>query len=445
LATAATERLDGDPPWLLVVSGSGAAKTETVAPLARAGATVTSTITSDGALLSGTSRRERTKDATGGLLRKLGGSGVLVIKDVTSILSMNRDARGAVLAALREVHDGYWQRNLGSDGGQTLTWEGRLVGIGAVTTAWDRAHDVVATMGDRFVLIRLDSTKGRVSSGKHAIANTGDEVAMRAELGDAVAGVLAGVDTSPMLLTEVEADLILAWADIVTLARTGVEHDYRGDVTDAHAPEMPTRYAKQLTQVMRGGLALGMDRERLLRIVARCAADSMPPLRMAALCDLLTHPDSTTTQVRRSIDKPRSTVDRTLQALHMLGLLACEEEESLTGTRTTWRYRLAADVDTAALAHLELSQVCRHPHTPSDEEADPESDIEPETDTTLIEKSGGSDISGTSPEDANRPEVEVHRCGDCGDPLPRHLVRCSPCNAAHLKSIYGRLGNEAAS
>ena len=138
LATAAVERLDGDSLWLLLVSGSGNAKTETVQALAGVGATITSTITSDGALLSGSPKREKATDATGGLLRKIGNRGLLVIKDVTSILSMNRDTRGTVLAALREIHDGRWQRNVGTDGGRTLTWEGRLTIIGAVTTAWDR-------------------------------------------------------------------------------------------------------------------------------------------------------------------------------------------------------------------------------------------------------------------------------------------------------------------
>ena len=43
LATAAAERLTGDPLWLLVVSGPGNAKTETVQALSGAGALVTST------------------------------------------------------------------------------------------------------------------------------------------------------------------------------------------------------------------------------------------------------------------------------------------------------------------------------------------------------------------------------------------------------------------
>ena len=56
-----------------------------------------------------------------------------------------------MLAAVREIHDGRWERNVGTDGGKTLTWTGRIVIVGAVTTAWDTAHEVIAHMGDRFV------------------------------------------------------------------------------------------------------------------------------------------------------------------------------------------------------------------------------------------------------------------------------------------------------
>src|SRR5262245_10966219 len=70
LAVAASERLPGDPAWLLIISGSGNAKTETVQATSGLGAHIVSTVVSDGALLSATSRKQRTKDATGGLLRQ---------------------------------------------------------------------------------------------------------------------------------------------------------------------------------------------------------------------------------------------------------------------------------------------------------------------------------------------------------------------------------------
>ena len=47
-------------------------------------------------------------------------------------------------------------------------------------------------------------------------------------------------------------------ANVVTWARTGVERDYKGAVVEAHAPEMLTRFGKQLGQVVRGAVSLGM-------------------------------------------------------------------------------------------------------------------------------------------------------------------------------------------
>lgn len=61
------------------------------------------------------------KLSTGGLVRKIGDRGVLVIKDVTSILSMDRNVRAGVLAALREIYDGRWEHNVGVSSGLTLT------------------------------------------------------------------------------------------------------------------------------------------------------------------------------------------------------------------------------------------------------------------------------------------------------------------------------------
>lgn len=223
--------------------------------------------------------------------------------------------------------------------------------VGAVTTAWDKAHAAIASMGDRFVLVRMDSTTGRQKAGRQAIGNTGSEVQMRAELAAAAAGVLTGMDTEPITVTDGETDALLAAADLVTLARTGVEYDYHGDVIDAHAPEMPTRFAKQLAQVVRGGVAIGMNRGEALRLAIRCARDSMPPLRLAIVDDIAAHPDSSTAEVRKRIGKPRATADRQLQALHMLGVVECDEEETTWAGRdvTRWTYRLADGIEPGAL------------------------------------------------------------------------------------------------
>lgn len=348
LAAAAVERLDGDPVWLLMLSGSGNAKTETVQALAGAGAYVTSTITSEGALLSATSKRETTKDATGGLLRKIGRRGVLVVKDVTSILAMNKDMRGQVLAALREVYDGRWERNVGTDGGKTLTWEGRIVLIGAVTSEYDRHHAVISAMGDRFALVRVDSGKGRMTSGRQALRNVGSEVQMRAELVEVAGRLLNRPDAAGVDLDEVVAEALLSVADLVTLARTAVEKDYKGQVLEAHAPEAPTRFAKMLGQIVRGGLSLGLDIDHCKRLAFRVAHDSLNPLRLECLLDVAEHPYSRTTEVAKRVQKPRGTVDRYLQELHILGLLHVDEAEDGKG----WRHTISTNVNDDAITML---------------------------------------------------------------------------------------------
>ena len=92
---------------------------------------------------------------------------------------------------------------------------------------------------------------------------------------------------------EDEIDQLVKAADIVTMARTAVERDYRGEVIDAHAPEMPTRFAKQLAQMVRGGVAIGMSRKAAMRLAIRCARDSIPPLRLEILLDVAANPSTT--------------------------------------------------------------------------------------------------------------------------------------------------------
>jgi hypothetical protein len=299
-------------------------------------------------------------NANGGILRKLGSSGLLVVKDVTSILSMNRDTRSQVLAALREIYYGRWHRDVGSDGGRRLDWQGRLVVVGAVTTAWDQAHAVISSMGDRFVLVRIDSADNRRAAGLQALRNVDREPAMRAELADAAGGLIKAISGRPDELIDAELLAVLDRADLVTRARTGVERDYSGNVICAHAPEMPTRFAKQLAQLMRGGRAIGMSGADAFEMMLRCAADSVPPLRLAVLGDVAEHQLSGTSQVGRRLQLPRRTVDRVLQELHLLGLLRVEEEPRSESVR--WLYSLDDSVDITVLRSL--AKVRRNVSTP---------------------------------------------------------------------------------
>ena len=87
--------------------------------------TQAATITPAG-LLSGTPQKQRANGNKGGLLRQIGKFGIVVLKDFGSILAMRPDAKSEILGALREIYDGHWTRVVGSDGGRSLFWQGKL-------------------------------------------------------------------------------------------------------------------------------------------------------------------------------------------------------------------------------------------------------------------------------------------------------------------------------
>jgi hypothetical protein len=212
-------------------------------------------------------------------------------------------------------------------------------------------------MGDRFVLVRVDSTVGRLAAGRRATRNTGNERLMRAELAAAADAVLESADVgAPVSPSEDEAERLLLAADLVTRARTGVEFD-RGAVEFVHAPEAPTRFAKQLTQLFRGGVAIGMTRADALALALRCARDSMPPLRLSILEVVAAEPGSTGRQVSLRIrGAGRSTVYRWIDALSAMGLIVDQVAEGdqaaegvMPGAATSSRWVLAEDVDLSVL------------------------------------------------------------------------------------------------
>ena len=172
---------------------------------------------------------------------------------------MSPDARAAVLAALREVYDGRWDRNYGSDGGQTLTWKGKCGLLAGCTTAIDSAHSVMAAMGTRFVFVRLPrSDLGKISQS--ALEHMGREQEMRTGLAEVTAGLLANLPGKPHPLGPEVTSALVGLACLASQARSPVQRDWKGEIELVLDAEAPTRIIKQLGQIWRacGMLGLGM-------------------------------------------------------------------------------------------------------------------------------------------------------------------------------------------
>jgi hypothetical protein len=325
LATIAANIVDGDPTWVLLVGPPGGGKGEllnAVSGLPDVHPTATLT---EAALLSGTPKREQEKGAKGGLLREIGDFGIVVCKDFGSVLSMNRDARALVLAALREVYDGAWTRHVGTDGGRTLHWQGKVGLVGGCTPAIDRAHGVMGAMGERFVLYRLPEVDPDTQA-RTALRHAGREKTMRAELAQAASAVLSNVH-APRQRTGDETQRLIALATFTVRARSAVERDgYSREIELVLPPEAPTRLVIVLDRLLAGLDAIGCDRDQALAIVHKAALDSVPALRLAALAALHACDDLDTNAIADAVRHPASTTRRALEDLNAHGLVELERQ-----------------------------------------------------------------------------------------------------------------------
>jgi hypothetical protein len=340
LGTVAANRLPGDPVWLVLVGPPGGGKSEQLQtiiglPDVHPAATLT-----EASLLSGTVKRERDASAKGGLLREIGDSGIILSKDFGSILSMNRDARAPLLAALREVYDGSWTRHVGADGGRALHWSGKVGLIAGCTPTIDRHHAVMGAMGERFILFRLPEVDS-AAQGRRALAHAGLQTTMRSELAAAVASVFSGGLTEPLPRTAEDDERLVALASLVVRCRSSVERDgYTREIELIPSPEAPTRFVVVLAQLLAGLDAIDVSRDEGWSVVSKAALDSIPAIRSSAI-ETLYYGDSSgmkSSEVAEAISYPTATTRRALEDLAAHGVV--EREAGGEGKADLWALAL---------------------------------------------------------------------------------------------------------
>jgi Bifunctional DNA primase/polymerase, N-terminal len=327
LGTIGANYLPGDPVWLAVIAPPSSAKTEILNATTGLPHVVRAATLTPAGLLSGTPKKQQAKGAKGGLLQQIGDFGILAFKDFGSILSMHPEAKAETLAALREVYDGSWTRHLGSDGGRTLHWQGKVGLITASTGVIDSHYAVIGAMGDRFLFSRLAPTPGRAQFNR-ALDHVGDATKrMRAELAEAVARLFAGRKKEPRPISSDEAKRIGDAISLVVRLRGAVERDRRTREVEAiYGAEGTARVGLALERLLAGLDTLGVERERAMEVVLTVALDSAPPLRRAAYQTVERHKTVETSDVAVALGLPTSTTRRILEDLAAYGLVTRQSQ-----------------------------------------------------------------------------------------------------------------------
>lgn len=320
MATLAAMYVDGDPVYELLVGPPGSGKTEVINATAKLPHMHPASKVTEQSLLSGTSAKERSRNATGGLLRQVGNFGILLFKDFTSALSQRPDEMAASFAALREIYDGSWNRPLGGDGGQVLSWEGKMGIIGGVTEEIDRHHGKLNSMGERFLFYRMPPIDPLLQAAR-AMKNRGKEIQMRDELSAAVTEFyweyFPNFDSAnvPALLSY-EQERLIALSSLVVQCRTAVGRDGRThEVEWVPNVEGPARFGKMLSQLLVGMKLIGMEPDRQRDLLLQIGMDSIPPSRRAVFEYIAAHKSATIDEIAKAIKRRPTTIGRALEEL----------------------------------------------------------------------------------------------------------------------------------
>lgn len=344
-ATYVANWLPGDPTWMQIIGPPSGGKTEPAMAMRRLPQVrIVSTMT-EAALLSGTPAKDRGKDAKGGLLREIGKFGILVCKDFTSILSMRYEQRSTLLAHLRDIYDGHMDRKVGTDGGRSLTWEGRLGFLAVCTDAIDSHHAVMAAMGHRFLFYRLPTSdrEDRQAQARIALKARGREEAIRAELSGLVRDFFAAIDIQNKELpglSESDENFLVTLADFTTQCRSAVERDgYRREIELIHGTELPARLVKALAHLHESFRIIGVSDKRARQLLAKIALDSIPKVRRLLIDKLASEAkEMLTKDLGSAIGYPTTTASRGLE-----DLMAQHVVERFGGKANTHMWRIKDD------------------------------------------------------------------------------------------------------
>ena len=315
----------GDPAWLFIVAPPGTGKT-TIAIL---GAWELPEVIplgdfSERTFLSGCySAREP------GILEKIGktiqngqthttsGNAIFIAKDFTTVLSMRRETRAAILSQLREIHDGEFRRSFGT--GETKIWRGRVSIVAAVTPVLDRHYSIFSVLGDRFLQVRWHRPDCE-EAGEWAIQQQGSEAEIQRLARAAIAELFRNGTKEPPELSAKMQKRIAALSEIVALARSQVFRSSYGNrqIEYIPEPEANTRISKGLAAIAKGIASLHGSvqvTENDLQDVFRIGWDCLPECRRRLIQAVLAGQDLD------AVPMPRTVRQRELEELLELGVV----------------------------------------------------------------------------------------------------------------------------
>jgi hypothetical protein len=311
------------PVWLLYLGGSSSGKSILTQLLSKVGPWIIDVDTfSVNTLASGFAGDG--KDHS--LLHKAN-HGVLVFKDLTTLLSMNRDSLSAIMGQLRAIYDGKFDRPLGN--GKDVKWLGKVGIIATGTIDVQRRMREYSKYGERFLNYIPEVANGKDMARK-AIRNQGSIAEQEEYLAELVSRFInqkleEDYDLSREISYEIENRMVDI-ADLCTLARSPVNMNERNPAVVDYVPEreQPPRMAMTLKNTAIALMHISSEKEMSKEnedIIYKVALDSIPVERKMVLELLTEYRGGVTSNIATRLNLSTETVRAWLNQLDALKLI----------------------------------------------------------------------------------------------------------------------------
>lgn len=296
LATFIANRLStvNAPVWLLLVAESSGGKTEIIdmfSELSNETYKMSYHISdlSPQTFISGMQSSNETS-----LLHKINGR-MVFIKDFTTLLQKNKEARREILSQFREIYDGAFNKDFGT--GKSVHWKGRIGIIAGLTPPALETMAQYASMGERFVNYYMKQpTDGELAVAIKANYSR-DIKKIKEELAHMVGKYISQMVTLAEEATLEDQKLddellneLNTVAQFATRARSPINLDFKtGEPIGMPSIERFPRFAIQLQNIakafviMNGDAGKGLITETQKQVLYKIALDSIPRTRRAVL------------------------------------------------------------------------------------------------------------------------------------------------------------------
>jgi len=331
-------RLEGDPLWIFFVAPSGGTKTELLMSMSEAPEIeVISTLTPH-TLVSGMVMDGGIDTS---LLPKLDGK-VVIIKDFTAILNMNKIHRDEIFGILRDAYDGEFNKPFGN--GQWKRYKSKFGIIAGVTPAIEKFIVENISMGERFLRYNIpmdNSIQGRKQYIRRAITNTTNELKMRQDLKEISNKVL---DYDYKIMPDIPNKIhekIICLSHFVCMARGYIDRDkFTKEVVSCPYVEVGTRIAKEIVKLcygigmFKGIRKIGMEEYNIAKSIAKSSVLAKHELIIKYIYGRNNTP-TTSKEISDIVGLPPLMIDRIIQDLFLNKVL--EKYEKKSAFNFSWR------------------------------------------------------------------------------------------------------------